>query len=30
MFIETELDEKYIHKQPMCPCGFTRMDRING
>ena len=30
MFIETELDEKYIHKYPPCPCGFIRMDPVNG
>lgn len=25
MSIETELDEKYIHKVPPCPCGKSRM-----
>jgi hypothetical protein len=29
MFIETELDEKHIHKYPPCPCGFKRMDPVN-
>ncbi len=25
MSIETELDEKYIHQVPPCPCGKSRM-----
>ncbi len=25
MSIETELDEKHIHKAPQCPCGKSRM-----
>lgn len=26
--IETELEEKYIHKVPPCPCGKSRMDSM--
>lgn len=25
MTIETDLDDKYIHKVPPCPCGKSRM-----
>ncbi len=25
MIIETDLEEKYIHKGPPCPCGKSRM-----
>lgn len=25
MTIETDLDPKYIHQAPMCPCGKKRM-----
>lgn len=26
--IETDLDEKNIHKAPPCPCGKSRMDSM--
>ena len=28
MSIETDLDEKYIHMAPPCPCGKSRMDSM--
>jgi hypothetical protein len=28
MSIETDLDEKNIHKAPPCPCGKSRMDSM--
>lgn len=27
MTIETELDNKYIHQVPPCPCGKSRMEK---
>ncbi len=28
MSIETELDERHIHKVPPCPCGYSRMNNM--